>query len=64
MGTRSRKVSKKSRRTTRRLRRRQQRGGLLPIPNGSLVATQQDPYSPTVLLPLEIALEEKDPIRF
>jgi hypothetical protein len=62
MRTRSRKVTRR-RRVTRRLRQKQ-RGGLLPIPSGSLVATQQDPYSPTVLLPVEEALEVKEPIRF
>ena len=52
------------RRRTRRLRRLQ-RGGLLPIPTGSLVATQQDPYSPTMIMDLEAVLDtEKEPIRF
>ena len=52
-----------SRRRSRRLSRAQ-RGGL-PIPPGSLVATQQDPYSPTVIMDLETVLDtEKEPFRF
>lgn len=57
---RTRHMRKRNRRT-----RRKQRGGLLPIPPGSLVATQQDPYSPTMIMDLETVLDtEKTPIRF
>jgi hypothetical protein len=56
---------KRNMRRSRRLRgRRIQRGGL-PIPPGSLVSTQQDPYSPTMIMDLETVLDtEKEPIRF